>query len=59
VRHAINELHKLLPPEIARTEQAERLHALGCVTEMDIVQVIFVRLNLKARRRTVSSAEVP
>jgi NTE family protein len=40
VRHAINELHKLLPPEIARTEQAERLYALGCVTEMDIVQLI-------------------
>jgi predicted acylesterase/phospholipase RssA len=25
VRHAINELHKLLPPEIADTEQAKRL----------------------------------
>jgi len=27
VRHAINELHKLLPQEIARTEQAKRLYA--------------------------------
>jgi len=41
VRHAINELHKLLPPEIARTEQAKRLYELGCVTEMDIVQLIY------------------
>jgi NTE family protein len=41
VRHAINELHKLLPPEIARTEQAKRLYELGCVTEMDIVQIIY------------------
>jgi NTE family protein len=41
VRHAINELEKLLPPQIARTEQAKRLKALGCVTEMDIVQLIY------------------
>jgi NTE family protein len=41
VRHAINELHKLLPPDIANTEQAKRLYEYGCVTEMDIVQVIY------------------
>jgi NTE family protein len=41
VRHAINELHKLLPPEIAQTEEAKRLYELGCVTEMDIVQLIY------------------
>jgi NTE family protein len=41
VRHAINELHKLLPQEIATTEQAQRLYEFGCVTEMDIVQLIF------------------
>ena len=41
VRHAINELHKLLPPELANTEQAQRLYAYGCVTEMDIVQLIY------------------
>ena len=41
MRHAINELHKLLPPEIARREEAKRLYAFGCVTEMDIVQLIF------------------
>jgi NTE family protein len=40
VRHAINELHKLLPAELANTEQAQRLYAYGCVTEMDIVQLI-------------------
>jgi NTE family protein len=41
VRHAINELHKLLPEDIASTEQAKRLHAFGCITEMDIVQLIY------------------
>jgi len=41
VRHAINELHKLLPLEIARTEQAKRLYSFGCVTEMDVVQLIY------------------
>jgi NTE family protein len=41
VRHAINELHKSLPLEIANTEEAERLYELGCVTEMDIVQLIY------------------
>jgi NTE family protein len=41
VRHAINELHKLLPPDLANTEQARRLYEYGCVTEMDIVQLIY------------------
>ena len=41
VRHAINELHKLLPPDVANTEQAKRLYEHGCVTEMDIVQLIY------------------
>lgn len=41
MRHAINELHKLLPPELASTEQAKRLYEHGCVTEMDIVQLIY------------------
>jgi NTE family protein len=41
VRHAINELHKLLPPELANSEEAKRLYEHGCVTEMDIVQLIF------------------
>ena len=41
VRHVINELHKLLPPELAGTEQAKRLYAHGCVTTMDIVQLIY------------------
>ena len=39
VRHAINELHKLLPPNLANTEQARQLYRHGCVTEMDIVQL--------------------
>ena len=41
VRHAINELDKLLPPEIASSEQAKRLRKHGCVTTMDIVQMIY------------------
>jgi NTE family protein len=41
VRHAINELHKLLPPEIANTEQAKRLYSYGCITTLDIVQLIY------------------
>jgi hypothetical protein len=35
VRHAINELHKLLPPEFANTAQAKRLYEHGCVTVME------------------------
>jgi NTE family protein len=41
VRHAINELHKLLPADLSSTEQAKRLYELGCVTEMDIVQLVY------------------
>lgn len=41
VRHSINELHKLLPAEIKATEQAKQLYELGCVTEMDIVQLVY------------------
>ena len=41
VRHAINELHKLLFPELANTEQAIQLYAHGCVTLMDVVQLIY------------------
>jgi NTE family protein len=41
VRHAINELHKLLPPDLANSEQAKRLYEHGCVTEMDVVQLIY------------------
>lgn len=41
VRHAINELHKLLPPDLANTEQARRLYEHGCVTQMDIAQIIY------------------
>ena len=41
VRHAINELHKLLPAELAKTAQAKRLYEYGCVTEMDIVQLVY------------------
>ena len=41
VRHTINELHKLLPPEIAATPEAKQLYDHGCVTEVDIAQLIY------------------
>jgi NTE family protein len=41
VRHVINELHRLLPPELANTPEAKRLYEHGCVTEMDIAQLIY------------------
>jgi NTE family protein len=41
VRHAINELIELLPPEIAELPEAKRLYRMGCVTTMDIVQLIY------------------
>ncbi len=41
VRHTINELHKLLPPEVAETPEAKRLYEHGCVTEMDIATLIY------------------
>jgi len=41
VRHAINELFNLLPEGIKSTPQARRLYGFGCVTTMDIVQLIY------------------
>ncbi len=41
VRHAINELFKLLPEELKRTPQGKRLYGFGCITTMDIVQLIY------------------
>jgi len=41
VRHAINDLIELLPPELAATPEAKRLYRMGCVTQMDIVQLIY------------------
>jgi NTE family protein len=41
VRHAINELHKLLPPDLASTEKAKRLYEHDCVTEMDVVRLVY------------------
>ena len=31
----------ILPPDIRNTEQAKQLYEYGCVTEMDIVQLIY------------------
>ena len=61
---AINELHKLLPPELANTAQAKRLYEYGCVTQMDIVQLIYrpiepqgaLRATAKPARRCATSS---
>lgn len=47
VRHAIAELEKVLPFDLLKTDEAKRLHAFGCVTEMDIVQLIYRPLKLQ------------
>ena len=41
MRHAINDLIALLPPELAATPQARRLHRMGCEAQIDIAQLIF------------------
>lgn len=41
VRYAINELERLLSDDIKATDEGQRLHAFGCVTEMDIVQLVY------------------
>lgn len=41
VRHAINALIDRLPPELANTPEARRLARLGCVTQMDLAQLIY------------------
>ena len=41
VRHNINALHEMLPQEIKDTPQAKWLYNFGCVTTMDIVQLIY------------------
>ena len=41
VRHAVNDLFELLPEELKRTPRAKRLYNFGCVTTMDIVELIY------------------
>jgi len=41
LRNAIDELYQLLPEKSKNTAQAKRLHGLGCMTEMDIVHLIY------------------
>ena len=55
VRHAINELYKLLPPELASTEQAKRLYEYGCVTEMESSDLSTVQSSPRARLRPTTS----
>jgi len=41
VRHNINALHEMLPLELKETPQAKWLYNFGCVTTMDVVQLIY------------------
>jgi NTE family protein len=41
VRHDINTLWDALPPELRELPAAQRLYAFGCVTTMDIVQIVY------------------
>jgi NTE family protein len=41
VRHAINELINALPENLRETPEAKRLRDFGCVTTMDIAQIIY------------------
>ena len=41
VRHNVNALHEMLPQELKETPQAKWLYNFGCVTTMDIVQLIY------------------
>jgi NTE family protein len=41
VRHNINTLWDRLPPELRETPEAKYLYNFGCVTTMDIVQLIY------------------
>ena len=41
VRHHINNLLEKLPPEIRNTPEADTLYQFGCVTTMDIAQLIY------------------
>jgi len=41
VRHAINEMLSALPEELRELPEAKRLHSFGCVTTMDVAQIIY------------------
>ena len=41
VRHNINSLFEMLPEALRATPEAQFLYAYGCVTTMDIVQLVY------------------
>jgi NTE family protein len=41
LRHNINELLEMLPPDLRNTREANFLYDFGCVTTMDIVELIY------------------
>jgi NTE family protein len=41
LRHNVNMLLEKIPPEFRQTPEGQFLHAFGCVTTMDIVQLIY------------------
>ena len=40
LRHTVNSLIEKLPPDLRATPEAEALYAFGCVTTMDVVELI-------------------
>jgi hypothetical protein len=46
---------ELLPPDLASTEQAKRLHEHGCVAEMDIVQLSTAQPSPRVHRKITIS----
>ena len=41
MRHNINALHEMLPQELKDTPEAKWLYNFGCVTTMDIAQLVY------------------
>ena len=41
IRHNINDLWDMLPEELRKTREAKYLYEFGCVTTMDIVELIY------------------
>jgi NTE family protein len=56
VRHAINELHKMLPPDLANTEQARRFYEYVASPKWISCSLCIVKANPRARQRTMSLA---
>src|SRR5882762_3677684 len=55
--HNINSLWDRLPEELRKTPEAKFLYEFGCVTTMDIVELICRPMDPRDFRKTTNSAE--